>query len=240
MAQRRELHDKYFKLAKEEGYLARSAYKLKQIQEKRRIIRAGDRVLDLGCAPGSWLQVASELTGGKEGGRGVVLGLDLQEVTERLAPNVRAVQGDAFKTPADELMLLANREADGVPRPFDALLSDMAPSTSGGGGGSGDHFKSVELCRRVLDLAAALLKPGGNLVMKVFEGESYPDLLRDTSRRFDDTKGYKPDATRGVSKEMYIVAKGFKGGTGLQTGASAGGTGVPPVRPDSPSERPRA
>ena len=215
MAQPRKLHDKFFKQAKEEGYAARSAYKLKQIQEKRRIIRRGDRVLDLGCAPGSWLQVASELVGpggGRGGGGGgVVGGIDLKPVEIDCGPNTRVMVGDIFATDAATLLGLAS--AEGAPvKKVDVVLSDMAPSTEGGAGGSIDHFRSVELCRRVLELTPALLRPGGNLVMKVFEGEAYPELLKETSRMFDDVKGFKPEASRDVSREMFVTAKGLKAG----------------------------
>jgi 23S rRNA (uridine2552-2'-O)-methyltransferase len=199
---RRLLHDRYFKQAKAEGYLARSAYKLIQIDDRKRLIRPGDRVLDLGCAPGSWLQVAAE----RVGPHGVVVGLDLQPVQAPLPATVRTLQADAFTTPPAALLDLAGG-------PFDVILSDMAPSTGGGGGGSADHFRSVDLCRRVLHLAGDCLKPRGHLVMKVFEGEAYPDLLRDTAALFDEARGFKPQASREVSREIYIVAKGFHAGT---------------------------
>lgn len=195
MARPRQLHDAYFKKAKAEGYLARSAYKLKQIQEKRRILRRGDSVLDLGCAPGSWLQVASEIVG--TGGR--VVGIDLQPSTGPFAPNVSTHVADAFSPDAAAIVL-----ADGG-GPFDVVLSDMAPNTTG----AGDHFRSVALCRRVLELLPTVLRPGGSLAMKVFEGEEYPALLRDTTRLFAECKGLKPDATRDLSREMYIVARGY-------------------------------
>ncbi|MBX3357815.1 MAG: RlmE family RNA methyltransferase [Phycisphaeraceae bacterium] len=218
MAQRRQLHDRYFKQAKAEGYRARSAFKLKQIDERRHLIRRGDRVLDLGCAPGAWLQVASELVGPD----GLVVGLDLQEIDEALPPNVRAARGDVFKIPYEQYLAMAGGE------PFDVVLSDMAPNTEGGGGGSSDHFRSINLCRRVLELVPAVLKDRGHLAMKVFEGEAYPELLRDTTRLFRDTKGFKPDASRDVSREMYIVAKSFRGGPsdlGAAPGADKGATG---------------
>lgn len=192
---RRVLHDRFFKKAKAEGYLARSAYKLQEINERKRLFGHSARVLDLGCAPGAWLQIASEMAGP----RGVVVGIDLKEVRDRIGPNVTAIQGDIYKT--EPYVLLT--PAGGM---FDAVLSDMAPDTTG----HGDHFLSVRLCRRVLDLLPALLKPGGNLTMKVFEGEEYPALLRETAAMFDTAKGFKPKASRDVSSEMYIVAHGYK------------------------------
>lgn len=227
MAQARKLHDQYFKQAKAEGYAARSAYKLKEINQKRPLIRKGDAVLDLGCAPGSWLQVASELVGN----RGIVVGLDLQAVDIVLPPNVRAIQGDVFKY--DPALLSAmipgggggGGAASSGPRLFNAVLSDMAPNTTGDS--SGDHFRSIELCRRVLAILPRLIRPGGNATMKVFEGAEYPELLKETRALFSEVKGYKPDATRGVSREMFIIAIGYKGpseppaATGQAPGAGA-------------------
>ncbi len=206
---RRVLHDQYFRRAKEEGYLARSAYKLEQIQEKKRLLRPGDLVLDLGCAPGAWLQVASRIVGS----RGRVLGLDLQDVRAEIAPNVRTLRGDVHTASALDLRRAAAQgspagaPAQDPPR-FDVVLSDMAPSTTG----HGDHFLSVRLCRRVLDLLPDLLRPGGALAMKVFEGEEYPVLLRETARLFDRSGGFKPPASREVSREMYLIGAGFRAG----------------------------
>lgn len=197
MPRERKLHDHYFKLAKAEGYLARSAYKLKEINERKRLLRPGQRVLDLGCAPGAWLQVARENVGPK----GVVVGVDLQEVSPDLGENVRALVGDVYQVSARELVEMAGGR-------FDVVLSDMAPSTTG----AGDHFPSERLCRRVLEMCPELLRPGGALCMKVFEGELYPALLKDTGSRFEEAKGFKPTASRDVSREMYIIAKGHRGG----------------------------
>lgn len=205
MPRERKLHDHYFKKAKEEGYAARSAYKLLQINERRRIVRRGMHVLDLGCAPGSWLQVSGEAVGPN----GCVVGLDLQPVTIPLPPHVCALVGDAFNFPVAELAAaMARCGIAGGDGRFDVVLSDMAPNTTG----AGDHYRSVALCRRVLEVAATLLAPGGALVMKVFEGAEYMDLLRDTGKVFDEAKGYKPQATREVSTEMFIIATGFTGG----------------------------
>jgi 23S rRNA (uridine2552-2'-O)-methyltransferase len=193
----RVLHDEFFKKAKAEGYLARSAYKLLEIQEKRKLIRQGDAVIDLGCAPGSWLQVASELVGP----HGLVVGLDLQAVEHPIGPNVRTFVADAFAIePAQALP--AGRER------VDVLLSDMAPSTSG----HGDDALSVRLCRRVLEVASRVLRPGGHLCMKVLEGGEFPELLRECRGLFDDVSATKPRASRDVSKEIFIVGKRYQGG----------------------------
>ena len=218
---RRELHDEYFRKAKAEGYLARSAYKLKEIQQKRRVMRSGGRALDLGCAPGAWLQVAAETVGP----RGVVIGVDLKRVEATQPAPVRAIQGDVHEIdPADLVEMAGGR--------FDTVLSDMAPSTSG----AGDHFLSVRLCERVLELAPALLKPGGALVMKVLEGEQYPDLLRRMGAIFEQCKGLKPAASRSVSSEMYIVGTGFRGAPTGETPVPPGIRGGTPLAPPVPPQ----
>jgi 23S rRNA (uridine2552-2'-O)-methyltransferase len=194
---KRELHDSYFRKAKEEGYVARSAYKLLQIQERRHLIRPGNWVIDLGCAPGSWLQVCSRTVGPT----GRVLGIDLSPVSIEKLPNVKTLVGDVFAVTPRQL----ESELGGV---ADVVISDMAPNTTGAP--QGDHFRSIALCRRVLEMLPILLRHRGNLVMKVFEGEAYPELLRETQELFDDARGYKPDATRDVSREMFIMAHGYR------------------------------
>lgn len=200
---RRVLHDRFFKQAKAEGYLARSAYKLAEIDDAKRLLRRGMLVLDLGCAPGAWLQVASE----RVGPEGVVAGIDLKPVSPNIGANVRAITGDVYEATPHDLRALV----DG--RQFDVVLSDMAPNTSG----HGDHFLSIRLCDRVLDLAAgptpeqSILRPGGDLVMKVFDGETFPELLNRCRRMFANVKGFKPKASRDASREIYIVATHLKG-----------------------------
>jgi 23S rRNA (uridine2552-2'-O)-methyltransferase len=195
---KRELHDKFFLQAKAEGYAARSAYKLQEIEERHHLLRPGMRVLDLGCAPGSWLQVAAK----RVKLRGAVLGIDLTPVTIELPPNVRTVVGDVFKVTAEDML-------DMLGGPADVVLSDMAPNTTGDP--EGDHYRSVALCRRVLDLLPTVLDRGGALAMKVFEGGDYPLLLQDTARCFDFVKGLKPEATREVSREMFIIGHRYNG-----------------------------
>jgi 23S rRNA (uridine2552-2'-O)-methyltransferase len=196
--QPRKLHDQFFKKAKSEGYLARSAYKLLEINDRKKLLKPGGRVLDLGCAPGAWLQVAAETVGE----RGVVVGIDLQETRHDFGPTVRALVADAYAV--DPAML---KELAGAPAGFDVVLSDMAPNTTG----HGDDLLSARLCRRVLEMLPALLRPGGHLAMKIFEGAEYPAVLRETADLFRDARGFKPKASRDVSREMYIVATGFRG-----------------------------
>ncbi|MCC6677358.1 MAG: RlmE family RNA methyltransferase [Phycisphaerales bacterium] len=195
MPQPRKLHDRFFKQAKAEGYVARSAYKLIEINDRRKLINPGNAVLDLGCAPGSWLQVVAPIIGP----RGIAVGIDLQPVTHSFPENVRTIVADVFKVDPKALLDLSGRA-------FDLVLSDMAPNTSG----HGDDLLSARLCRRVLEILPPLLRRGGNLAMKVFEGSEYPALLKDTQSLFREVKGLKPEATRDVSREIYIVAKGYK------------------------------
>lgn len=193
---KRVLQDKYFKKAKAEGYAARSAYKLMELQEKFELISRGGRVLDLGCAPGSWLQVAAESVGPA----GTLVGVDLKPVRVSLPCACHTLVGDLNTLDTDTLIRLAGDR-------FDTVLSDIAPNTSG----HGDDLVSAHLCRAVLAVAERVLKPGGRLGMKIFDGAEYQDVLTETRSRFMQAKGYKPDATRDVSREMYIVARGFKG-----------------------------
>ncbi len=195
---RRTLQDAYFKKAKAQGYLARSAYKLLQIQELKKVIKGGDAVLDLGCAPGAWVQVANEIVGS----RGRIVGVDLKDVRHAFGDRVQMVQGDAFEL-APEILLDAVGGG-----PYNVVLSDMAPNTSG----HGDSERSARLCWRVLELVPDILAPRGNLVMKVLEGPDYPALLRDTKGMFAEVKGHKPRASRDVSCEMYIIGHGYIAG----------------------------
>jgi len=196
---RRVLHDQYFKKAKREGYLARSAYKLIEIDERRELFREGDRVLDLGCAPGSWIQVACE----RIGPEGRVVGIDLLPVAHGGAgpfgDNVTIFQGDMHEVDPGKLKMAAGGE-------FDVVISDMAPNTSG----HGDAERSALLCHDVLSLLPGLLRRGGKCAMKVLEGNGYSELLAATKAQFRFVKGLKPKATREVSTEMYIVAEGYR------------------------------
>jgi len=194
---RRILHDRFFKQAKAEGYLARSAYKLQQINEAKRLIRKHERVLDLGCAPGAWLQVASELVGP----RGTVVGIDLKPVEHAIAPNVFTLVGDIEAT--DPAALLSAGSAQ--PSLFDCVLSDIAPNTTG----HGDDLVSARLCDRILDLLPSLLKPTGTFAMKILEGAETPRILKAVQRTFAKGAAYKPEASRDVSREIYLIGLGF-------------------------------
>lgn len=196
MPRPRQLHDRYFKQAKRDGYLARSAYKLLEINEKKSLVRKGDRVLDLGCAPGSWLQAAAQLVGPK----GTVIGIDLKPVDHPMPDHVSTIVADLTETDPAALTALARGR-------FAVVLSDMAPNTTG----AGDDFRSVRLCREILARLPGLIAPGGHLAMKVFEGTELQDLVAETRALFADARAFKPKASRDVSRETYVVAKGYRG-----------------------------
>jgi len=192
----KEVQDHWFRRAKEEGYRARSAFKLLELQEKFRLLRPGDRVLDAGAAPGSWTQVAAKLTGP----RGHVEGFDLKAIDPRgLPPNVRVRQADLRNVTLDAF----------GGQPFDTVISDMAPDTSGVP--MADAALSCRLCHVLLDHCTGWLRPGGRLVMKVFEGGDFPELLQRTQRLFADARASKPKASRAESVEIFVVGKGYRG-----------------------------
>jgi 23S rRNA (uridine2552-2'-O)-methyltransferase len=156
-------------------------------------------VLDAGAAPGSWSQVAAMRVGPK----GEVVAVDLKQINGGGYPsNVHLLQAD--------LRELTLAEIGG--NPFDVILSDMAPDTTGNP--MGDALRSARLCHDLLDLAVDWLRPGGNLAMKVFEGGEYPELLKRASRMFEEAKGYKPRASRAESVEMFVVCLGYRGNDG--------------------------
>jgi len=191
----RRTHDTYFRRAKAEGFLARSAYKLIEIDEKFRILGSARSVVDLGCAPGSWLQVASM----RAASQARILGIDLKPVQHDLGPRVHTIVGDVTRLDCTALP---------VQPPFDVVLSDMAPNTSG----AGDDLRSATLCREVLTLLPTLLRPGGSLVMKILEGEQTPEVLSETRAVFAQARMFKPRASRDVSREMFVIGRGYRPG----------------------------
>jgi len=184
--------DFYHQKAKEEGFLARSAYKLQEINKKFRLIKGGSKVLDLGCAPGAWVQVALPIVGPK----GLVVGVDLEFIDPKdlSAPNFRFIHGDAFKLKPEDL-------PEG---PFDAVLSDMAPKTSGIK--VRDQALSAALCLHALETAKLHLRNGGSLVVKLFEGGDAEKVAKEIAVHFESFKHFRPDSTRSASKEIYLIA----------------------------------
>ena len=188
--------DHYARRAQKENYAARSVYKLAEIQKKHRIIKKGDRILDLGCAPGSWMQFAVEQTG--ESGR--VVGIDLKPVAISLPPNVQVITGDI-----DELIL--NREP-ALEMVFKVVLSDMAPATIGNK--HADSARSFALCETALAVADKVLQPGGHFVVKIFQGEDFKAFCDNVKSRFDRMHIFKPQSSRKGSKEIFIIGLGKK------------------------------
>ena len=188
--------DHYADLARKEGYPARSVYKLKEIQEKFHILRKGGRVLDIGSSPGSWSMYARRTVGPS----GSVVAVDLNDAS--IAGDVEGytfILGNAFETPVREEL----RELG----PYDAVLSDAAPKTTGNR--IVDTARSAELVEEAIDLAADTLKPGGNLVIKIFQGGDERDLLSRLKPMFQSARFFKPKASRSESFETFLVASGF-------------------------------
>ena len=190
--------DHYTHRAKKEGFPARSVYKLAEMQEKWRLLTPGQRVLDLGCAPGSWLLYAAKIVG--PGGQ--VTGVDKTPVTlEKNAGNVRVLEGDVLDLDAGW--------AKTVQGPFDVVLSDMAPATTGNK--STDVARSMALAESALYVADRLLAPGGSFVCKVFEGADLAGFVEAVKERFDRHKRFVPQSSRKASKEIFVIGFGKKG-----------------------------
>jgi len=184
--------DHYSRRAREEGFPARSVYKLKEAQQKYRLISSGDVVLDLGCAPGAWSKYALKVVGPA----GLVVGVDLSPV-KISAPNFVFIREDVFEIVPDKLREISPKGS------YDVILSDLAPKTTGDR--SGDHFRSLHLARQALALARELLAPGGNFMVKVFEGERTPAFREEVSTLFEKVKPFRPRSTRSASREIFIV-----------------------------------
>ncbi len=191
------VQDHYFQKAKKDHYLARAIYKLEEIQKKYRILHPGDRVLDLGASPGSWIQLAS----GVVGQRGLVVGIDLKPIEHPFPAHVRTYQGDIF----DREFIEANLKEY---VPFNVVLSDMAPSTSGIK--VADSARSALLFERAFEIARSVLKPGGTFLAKIFQGTEFHQLLAEVKKDFQQTRVIKPDASRKQSREIYILALNLK------------------------------
>ena len=197
--QRRERkHEHFYRMAKRSGYRSRASFKVKQLNKRYNLLQRGDVVVDLGAAPGGWLQVAREEVG-KEG---FVLGVDLQEITKLPYENIKTIVADI--TDASTLELIRNN----LPRTADVVLSDASPKISGVW--SIDHARSVELARAVLTIAGRVLAPGGRALVKVFQGEFFKDFVGEVRETFEFVKISKPPASRKGSAESYLIAKGFK------------------------------
>jgi len=181
--------DHYYHRAKKEGYLARSAFKLEEIQNKFKIFKKNQRVLDLGYFPGSWSQFASS----KIGKEGILIGLDIQEPCELSLPNATFFQMDINELDWKKLPLTQ----------YDLIISDMAPKTTGIK--VVDQAQSMQLCEMALWICEERLLKGGNFVVKVFEGPEFQNYQKKSRKIFESVKLFKPKATRSASKEIYLI-----------------------------------
>ncbi len=190
--------DAWVKKSRAEGYRSRASYKLLEIHKSDRLIRPGMTVVDLGSAPGGWSQVAAKLVGSS----GRVIASDILAMDP--VPAVAFVQGDFTEEACFQEILALVPEGEGV----DLVISDMAPNLSGMA--AIDQPRSLHLVELAVDFARTTLKPDGALLTKVFQGEGFEALLRDLRSEFTQVVNRKPDASRSRSKEIYLLAKGYK------------------------------
>lgn len=187
----------YKRRAEEEGYRARSAYKLKQIDDDFNVLSEGDTVVDIGAAPGSWMQVAAE----RIGSDGKVVGVDLARIDElEVDVDTETLRGDVTEDETKE------RVEDAVGGGADAVVSDASPDISGEW--TLDHARSVHLARNSLDVARRVLVPGGYFVVKVFQGDTIDEFRDEVGDAFEDVATYTPDASRDESSEVYVIGLG--------------------------------
>lgn len=193
----RQRQDPYVKRAHADGYRSRAAYKLLEIQQRDRLLKSGMTVIDLGAAPGGWSQVAARLVGD----HGRVIATDILPMDP--IAGITFVQGDFREAPVVDAVLT-------LVKPFTVALviSDMAPNTSGVR--SVDQPRSMYLAELAVEFASKTLKPEGDLVVKVFQGEGFEDFVRTVRALFNKVALRKPEASRDESREMYVVARGFK------------------------------
>jgi 23S rRNA (uridine2552-2'-O)-methyltransferase len=198
---KRHVNDPYVHRARAHGYRSRAAYKLIEIAKRDGLARPGDDVVDLGAAPGGWAQALAE----RVGRSGRLIAVDLLEIAP--IPGVTIIRGD-FR---EEAVLERLEEALGGEK-FDLVVSDMAPNLSGVR--ATDQARSIHLCELALEFARVHLKPKGAFLVKVFQGAGYPEFLAAMRGVFIAVASRKPGASRGDSKEMYLVGKGLKADTG--------------------------
>ena len=211
--------DDYYNRAKQQGYRARSAYKLKQLDEEANLFEEGDTVVDLGAAPGGWLQVAAE----KVGPQGRVVGVDFQSIEDLEPHQVKTMRGDMTEEQTRDRLRrelgiaerssAANRnsersgDAEDDERVVDLVISDMAPNMTGEY--ELDHARSVHLARIAFETAQEYLKPDSDFVVKVFQGRDLDDYRSDLEDHFQYVRTIAPPASRDASSEVYLVGKGY-------------------------------
>jgi 23S rRNA (uridine2552-2'-O)-methyltransferase len=195
----RKVQDYYYKKAKKENYPARSVYKLEEAQKKYQFLKTGNTVLDLGCQPGSWSIFAAKRVGPK----GLVVGVDLLEGKKLSIAEAAEIAWLHDDIMADDIV----EKIQKIRKEFQVILSDMAPRTSGNKWVDQQH--SLNLARRVLELAGKLLEKGGNFYVKVFEGEDFKEYVDSVRKSFKTVKIVKPKSSRSESREVFVLGLGF-------------------------------
>lgn len=185
--------DHFSRRARQEGHAARSIYKLEEIDQRWKLLKKGQRILDLGCSPGSWMQYAVK----QVGPTGRVLGIDLKPVNVSFPPHAEARVGDIYKL-----------DPESIGDAYDVVLSDMAPSTMGDH--TTDALRSAALAEQAIAIADRFVKPGGSMVVKVLEGGEIQNLVALMRRTFDKIERLRPQATRQRSTEIFLVGLGRK------------------------------
>ncbi len=189
--------DHYSRLAKKEQFPARSVYKLREIQRKYNLIKKGDKILDFGCSPGSWLLYAADLTGKK----GEIVGIDLKplskSVLSKVPSNVKIYISDVLSVDIDDELIKS------VGKDFNIVMSDMAPDTTGNK--NVDAARSFNLCQAALRIAKDLLVDGGSFICKIFQGEDFKKFIDLIKLSFNKHKIFKPQSSRKSSKEIYVI-----------------------------------
>jgi len=214
MAKPYDPKDRFYQKAKEQGFRARSAFKIDEILKRHPILRKGQAVLDLGAAPGGFLQVLAEVVGEK----GIAVGVDLEEIRRIGKPWVRTAVVDLLQPDAlDRIRQLH-------PGPYDLVTSDMAPKTIGIK--VTDEARSLELCRMALGVAEQTLRHGGAFVTKVFVGGDFPAFRKELQGRFEKVHIVRPEATREHSYECFLVGLGYRQGPVVPAAGREGPTGT--------------
>jgi 23S rRNA (uridine2552-2'-O)-methyltransferase len=190
--------DYYYRRAKEEKYRSRAAYKLLQAVDKYGFIKKGDVVVDLGAAPGGWIQAARKIVGRE----GFILGVDLKRIQPFSEDNVQTVIGDI--TMEETARIISER----LLKKADVVISDASPNISGIW--EWDHARQIDLAQKALEIAMEVLKPGGCFFVKVFQGDMFNDFLERVKQLFKDVRVIKPKASRAQSSEMFILGMHFK------------------------------
>ncbi len=194
---RRRRRDYYYRRAKDEEYRSRAAYKLLQAVKKYGFIKPGDIVVDLGAAPGGWLQASGKIVGEK----GFILGVDLKEIIPLGQPNIHTIIGDVTEPDITKRIMAI------LPRPADVVISDVSPHISGVW--EVDHARQIELAQNSLRIATSILTPTRNFFVKVFQGDMLNEFVREVGKHFSSVRLIKPKASRAESAELYILGLKF-------------------------------